>query len=272
MKAAVKLLDVSDFAGMANKMIFPDNFNSFRLCFQGRERTVYRTGEGPPVVLLQELPNQTPQFFELAKRIADHGYTVWCPHLFGVPGTPFSALNAGQKLLRFCVSREFKVFSQKQSSPIVDWLRDLCKMIGENTDVGVIGMCFTGNFALALIDEPYIKAPVLSQPSLPYGLTPSLRKALHTEESTLLNPHQTDVLALRFSNDLLCPRSRFSELKAVLGDHFNSLELNSSFGNPSGISPFAHAVLTIDAVFEGEHPTNLALRKVLQFLDEKLKS
>ena len=253
-------------------MAFPENFESLRLCFQGSERVVYRTGKGPAVVLLQELPNQTPQYFNLAQRIADHGFTVWCPHLFGVPGAPFSTLNAGRKILRFCISREFKVFSQRQSSPIVDWIRDLCKMIGEKTGVGVIGMCFTGNFALALIDDPHIKAPVLSQPSLPYGLTPALRKATHVEPFTLQNPHQTDVLALRFSNDPLCPRSRFSQLKATLGDRFTSLELNSSFGNPHRIQPLAHAVLTIDAVFEGEHPTNLALEKVLQFLDVKLKT
>ena len=33
--------------------------------------------------------------------------------------------------------------------------------------VGAVGMCFTGGFALAMMTEPSVVAPVLSQPSLP---------------------------------------------------------------------------------------------------------
>nr|BFE50970.1 hypothetical protein GCM10017745_43970 [Saccharothrix mutabilis subsp. capreolus] len=33
--------------------------------------------------------------------------------------------------------------------------------------VGAIGMCFTGNFALTMMLEPAVLAPVLAQPSLP---------------------------------------------------------------------------------------------------------
>ena len=42
------------------------------------------------------------------------------------------------------------------------------------------GMCFTGNFALAMLPEPAVQAPVLSQPSLPLGFTKKAQRgALH---------------------------------------------------------------------------------------------
>ena len=33
--------------------------------------------------------------------------------------------------------------------------------------MGAVGMCFTGGFALAMMTEPSVVAPVLSQPSMP---------------------------------------------------------------------------------------------------------
>ena len=36
--------------------------------------------------------------------------------------------------------------------------------------VGVVGMCFTGNFALAMAVDDVVLAPVLSQPSLPFAI------------------------------------------------------------------------------------------------------
>ena len=50
------------------------------------------------------------------------------------------------------------------------WLRALARLAHAECGgpgVGAIGMCFTGNFALSLMLEPAVRAPVLSQPSLP---------------------------------------------------------------------------------------------------------
>ena len=66
--------------------------------------------------------------------------------------------------------REFQVFARRQSSAIVDWMRALCRHVGETRKVeriGVIGMCLSGNFAMTLIAEPNVWAGVASQPSLP---------------------------------------------------------------------------------------------------------
>ena len=77
---------------------------------------------------------------------------------------------AAEMLKGICIRREFSVWATNRSSPIVDWLRALSREMhtqcGGN-GVGAVGMCFTGNFALAMMTEPAVVAPVLSQPSLP---------------------------------------------------------------------------------------------------------
>jgi len=251
----------------------PEEFEKLRLCFRGTERVVYRFGAGPAVVLLQEIPNQTPQYFELAKKIAAAGFELWCPNLFGKAGANFSKRSSAKALLRFCISREFRVFSENGRSPIMDWVSDLCEYAGKGGNVGLIGMCFTGNFALTMLAEPWMRAPVLVQPSLPYGISPALRRALYVDSETLKSaPIDRKVLALRFTNDPVCPASRFKALKEQLGSRLQTIEIDSSLGNPHRIPPFAHSVLTIHAVFDGQHPTHKALNQVLEFLRDSLIS
>ena len=53
---------------------------------------------------------------------------------------------------------------------MTQWLRALAAYVHPlcgGKGVGAIGMCFTGNFALSMMLEPAMLAPVLSQPSLP---------------------------------------------------------------------------------------------------------
>jgi hypothetical protein len=79
------------------------------------------------------------------------------------------------------------------------------------------------------------------------------------------------VLGLRFTADPLCPGARFRELEKQLGDGFESIEINSRLGNPHGISPTAHSVLTTDLVDQDGHPTRQALDRVLAFFREHLQ-
>jgi dienelactone hydrolase len=75
------------------------------------------------------------------------------------------------KTLCLC-GREFTPWAADRSSPIVDWLRALAREVHAECGgkgVGAVGMCFTGGFALAMMTEPSVVAPVLSQPSLPLG-------------------------------------------------------------------------------------------------------
>src|SRR6516165_11058042 len=134
-------------------------------------RRVYRRGSGPAVIVIHEMPGLHPLVVRFADRVAEAGMTVFCPLLFGVPGRP--AAHPGGVLTMLggmCVRREFNAWRAGKSSPIVDWLRALArKAHGDcgGKGVGAVGMCFTGGFALAMMTEPAVVAPVLSQPSLP---------------------------------------------------------------------------------------------------------
>lgn len=137
-------------------------------------------------------------------------------------------------------------------------------------------MCFTGNFALGLMLEPAVLAPVLSQPSLPFGLTGAQRAALHVSDAELAAAKARvavgeRVLGLRFTHDIACPPARFRTLRAELGAGFEAIEIDSGPGNAHGIRRWAHSVLTNDLVDREGHPTRAALERVLSFLHERLQ-
>jgi dienelactone hydrolase len=95
------------------------------------------------------------------------------------------------------------------------WLRSLARFAHEECGgpgVGAIGMCFTGNFALTMMLEPAMLAPVLSQPSLPLDdpagieIAPdelaAVRRRLERDDLT--------VMAYRFKGDRFCRAERFA--------------------------------------------------------------
>src|SRR5690606_19438659 len=138
-----------------------------------------------------------------------------------------------------------------------------------------IGMCMTGNFALALMVDEAVMAPVLSQPSLPFPLTAAKRAALHLSDEDLAVVKRRaaagcGVLGLRFTADPLVPAERFARLRRELGDGFEAIEIDSGPGNPHGIPRRAHSVVTTDLVDEAGHPTRAALERVLSFFHERL--
>src|SRR6266508_3673478 len=141
----------------------------------GVSRPVYRMGKGRGVVLLHEVPGITPEAARLARLLAEAGHSVLMPSLFGTPGKPFGATYVATALARVCIAGEFATLASARSGPIVDWLRALCRAAHAELGgpgVGVIGMCLTGNVALALMADPSVTAPIASQPSLPF-LRPS---------------------------------------------------------------------------------------------------
>jgi dienelactone hydrolase len=256
-----------------------EGFQESSFVHDGAARTVYRRGSGPAVIVIHEIPGITPPVAEFARRVADAGLTVYVPHLFGTPGKPLSASYLATQFVRACVSREFYVLAKRQSSPITAWLRALCRQAHAERGgpgVGVIGMCLTGNFALALMVDEAVMAPVLSQPSLPLPLSSEHRAALHVsdEELAVVKQRVADgcpVLGLRFTADPMCPRERFETLRRELGTGFEGIEIDSSPGNPYGLPRTAHSVVTNDLVDEDGHPTRAALERVLGFFRERLR-
>jgi len=254
-------------------------FESTNFEHEGVAHTVYRAGSGPGVVTIHEIPGITPEVAGFGRRVAEAGFSVYLPDLFGTPGKPFSIPYVTSQMVRACISREFAVLAAHRSSPITDWLRGLCRHAHAEqggSGVGAIGMCLTGNFALALMVDDAVMAPVLSQPSLPFGVSRSHRAALHVSPEALATVRARarggcPVLGLRFSHDALCPAERFETLRRELGEEgFEGIEIDSGPGNPHGIPRKAHSVVTNDLVDEAGHPTREALDRVLGFLAERL--
>jgi dienelactone hydrolase len=248
----------------------------------GRTRPVYRRGQGPSVVVLSEMPGITPTVANFARKVAERGFRVTMPHLFGTDGAPASGRTFRKSLQEVCISREFTLFATGQSSKITKWLTVLCHHEHEangGKGVGVVGMCLTGGFALAMMVDPVVVAPVLSQPSLPIGFrsTSPAKADLGLDEAERLAVKARAeagqcVMGLRFTGDKLVPAERFRSLQSLLGDRFIAVEIDSSPGNQWGYAAKAHSVLTEDLGTNPESPTHAALERVLTFFDDRVRS
>ena len=255
------------------------DFTAFGFTHAGRERTVYRRGEGPAVVIMHEVPGISAEVARFARKVVDAGFTVFMPHLFGVLGDKTTEFNRVARLAKLCISREFHVLAENRSSPIVEWLRALARHafheIG-GRGVGAVGMCVTGNFALTLTLDRWVVAPVMAHPSFPLPVTPTKAAAVHVTPETLANARRRikeeglKVLGLRFQGDVLfCRAARFETLRRELGDGFEGLELPTSTAKPHAEPP--HSVLTIGLIDREGEPTRAAVDRVLSFLSERLR-
>jgi dienelactone hydrolase len=254
-----------------------DNFASAEFTYGGSTRTVYQAGTGPGVIVLSEIPGITPKVAAFAQRVVDAGFTVAMPELFGTPGRELSLGYAAKSMIEGCVSREFATWALNRTSPIIEWLRALARDLHATAGgpgVGALGMCFTGGFALAMAVDDTLRAPVLSQPSLPFGVSKARKYSLGLSDDDLARvAARSDlcVLAMRFSNDKLAPAERFDHLREVFGDRLIAIEIENRPGrNPHGIPKAAHSVVTEHFVDLPGHPTRDALDRVLDFFKQRL--
>ncbi|MBU1375243.1 MAG: dienelactone hydrolase family protein [Alphaproteobacteria bacterium] len=248
------------------------DYTTFDFTHDGRTYPVYRRGSGPAVIIMHEMPGLHPLVIRFADRVVAAGMTVFCPSLFGTPGKPVSkgyALTTALGVI--CIRREFYVWRGDRSSPVVDWLKALSRQAHAECGgkgVGAVGMCFTGGFALAMMTDPSVVAPALSQPSLPLargnpkraaaiGVSP---KELACVKARLVDEDLT-VMGLRFTSDELVPDARFDTYRRELGDRFEAIELSDEDARPAFIPP--HSVLTLHLKEEG--PTKAAEQRVIQF-------
>ncbi len=256
-----------------------DGFDLKSATFEGKTYPVYRAGSGRGVIIVHEVPGITPPVADFAKRVVDRGFTVLMPSLFGTVGKPATIPYSISSMLRACVSREFHCLAAGAASPITTWLRALARQTHEELGgpgVGVVGMCLTGGFGLAMMVDDSVAAPVLSQPANPLPLGKARQAALGLSEADLAAVRKRaaegcQVLGLRFTSDAAVRRTRFEALSDLLGDKFIAIEIDSSKGNPHGIKRSAHSVLTEELVDQPGHPTREALERVLAFLDERLR-
>jgi dienelactone hydrolase len=245
----------------------------------GINHDIYRRGTGPAVIVCSEVPGITPKVADFARRVSDRGLTAVMPHLFGTPGKPASGPYALETMAKLCISKEFSGFALGRSTPIIEWLRALARSEHERCGgpgVGAVGMCYTGGFALAMAVDPSVMAPVLSQPSLPFGIGQARKRDIQLSasewEKVQARARDEDlcVIGLRFTGDSFVPKERFQLLREKLGDQFIAVEIDSSAGNPHGHPKTAHSVLTEHLQDREGTPTRAALDQVLDFFEKRL--
>jgi dienelactone hydrolase len=235
-----------------------NGFTAHTMTWGRRTGPVWCDGTGPGVLLMHEVPGLHPEVVAFGRELVDAGFTVWMPDLFGVVGKPRSVRYSLDTLRRACLSREFATWRAGRNSPITEDLRDLSRQLAEATGgrIGALGMCLTGGFALALMVDPWVTAPVLSQPSLPFAVFPWQRRDLGIDDATLQTVRErvdagVCVLGLRYRGDPACPRARFERLRDELGEGFEPIE----------IPGYQHAVLTT-------HRHDPSVARTLAFLRE----
>ena len=229
----------------------------------GRTKQTFRKGTGPGVIVVHEIPGITPEVATFGDDVAAAGFTVVMPVLCGTPGRPVSTGYMLGSVTRVCISREFTTWARNSTSPVISWLRALGRSLHDECGgpgIGAVGMCFSGGFALGMMLDDRMVAPVLSQPSLPFSLGKSRSADLNLSPADLARVKERaaagcDVIGLRYRDDKLVG-TRFETLRAELGERFLTVELPSPF-------PRAHSVLTN----ERDEPS---VERVIAFLTERL--
>lgn len=252
-----------------------DDFTQVELTFVDETKVVHTTGRGPAVIVLTEMPGITPEVARFARWVCDAGFTVWMPSLFGRDGAVGSMELMYESMGSPCVRREFTAFANGETSPMATWLRHLAAYSHAECGgpgVGAIGMCFTGNFALTMMLESSVLAPVLSQPALPLD---DPAGAFMTDDELAavkkrLDEDDLTVLAYRFEGDPFCQPERFATLKEALGDRLIATALPDSCAAAGGWLDNPHSVVTTDLVDEAGQPTAKARDDILAFFASRL--
>ncbi len=252
-----------------------EDFERRDVALLGETRRVYVAGTGPAVIVMTEMPGISPHVARFARYVREAGFTVWMPHLFGRDGDVPTVARGALTIARACVSREFRAFAANASSPIVRWLRSLAAHahpLCGGRGVGAIGMCFTGNFALSMMLEPSMLAPVLSQPSLPLTRPAGLHIAPDELRAVKARMDAEDltVLAYRFAGDSFCRAERFAAYAEALGDRFVGRVLPDDAANPDALMKIPHSVVTAHLIDEDGQPTRQAVDEILGFFRQRL--
>jgi hypothetical protein len=231
----------------------------------GLTRDIYRRGTGPGVVVVHELPGITPKVTQFANEVVEAGFTVVMPSLVGEPGREPSVGYGLKSIGKVCISREFSNWALNETSPVIAFLRAIARSLHNDLGgpgVGAVGMCFSGGFALGMMVDDIMIAPVLSQPSMPFAVGKARAADINLSRDDAMTVAQRaadgcQVLGLRFTGDGMVG-TRFETLRTLLGAAFIAVELPST-------KKLDHSVLT-------EHRDEPSVRRVIAFLEEKLQS
>jgi dienelactone hydrolase len=258
-----------------------DDFDPRAITLDGVTKVVHVAGHGPAVIVMTEMPGISPHVARFSRWVRDAGFTVHMPSLFGRDGAVPTVEDGTAVFRRACVSAEFRAFAADESSPVITWLRALARLAHEQCGgpgVGAIGMCFTGNFALTMMLEPAVLAPVMSQPTLPLNDPAGMHIAPEDLVAVRhrLERDDLEVLAYRFEGDRFCTAQRFAAYSNALGKRFLARVLPDSAANRE-CPPFfehvvasPHSVVTAHLIDEAGQPTLAARDEILAFFRQRL--
>jgi dienelactone hydrolase len=258
-----------------------EDFDPRAVALDGVTKVVHVAGTGPAVIVMTEMPGISPHVARFSRWVRDAGFTVYMPSLFGRDGAVPNVDEGTVTFRRACVSAEFRAFATNESSPVTQWLRSLASLAhGEcgGPGVGAIGMCFTGNFALTMMLEPAMLAPVLAEPTLPLDDAGGIEMAPDELAAVRERLERDDltVMAYRFQGDRFCKAERFAAYSRALGDRFIGRVLPDSAANPD-TAPFfehvvasPHSVVTAHLIDEAGQPTIAARDEILSFFADRL--
>lgn len=212
--------------------------------------------------MIHEIPGITPAVLEFAEDLVARGFTVVMPSLFGRPGAQATGREILRSIATVCVSREFTLFALGRTAPVASWLRSLASELHlelGGPGVGAVGMCLTGGYALAMLADAPVAAPVLAQPASPAPVGRARRADLGLDPGDLASVKAKvnagcQVLGLRYEDDPAVG-TRFDTLRRELGDNFIAVEFPGR----------QHSTLT-------EHRQQAGVDRVLAFFDEKLRT
>jgi dienelactone hydrolase len=258
-----------------------DDFERRQITIDGVEKRVFVNGRGPAVLVMTEMPGISPHVARFARWVREAGFTVFMPSLFGQDGRLPNEEDGAVVFRRACVSSEFRALGGGASSPVTRWLMGLARKAHEECGgpgVGAIGMCFTGNFALTMMLEPSVLAPVLCQPSLPLDNPGGIEIAAEEIAAVKdrLDREDLTVLAYRFSGDAFCRAERFAAYSRALGNRFKERVLPDSAAS-TDVPPFfakfvptPHSVVTAHLIDGEGQPTIAARDEIIEFFKERL--
>ncbi len=228
----------------------------------GITHPTYRKGHGPGVIVVHEIPGITPAVLAFGEDLVARGFTVVMPSLFGRPGAEGTVVESVRSIAAVCVSRELTMFALGRTTPVATWLQSLARELHRELGgpgVGAVGMCLTGGYALAMLADAPVAAPVLAQPASPAPVGKARRGDLGLSPRDLESVKRKveagcQVLGLRYEGDPAVG-TRFDTLRRELGDNFIAVELPGR----------KHATLT-------EHRQQEAVDRVLAFFDDRLRT
>jgi dienelactone hydrolase len=251
------------------------DFQSRAITFDELTRNVFVAGQGAGVIVIHEIPGITPEVLRFARWVRDAGFTVYLPSLFGKPGKPNSQGYINSSILRICITREFHVWAANHHSPIVDWLKQLAAHAHKECGgkgVGALGMCITGNFAMSMMVEPAVRAPVLCEPSVP----PNNQRGIHASPADIafvrerLEREDLSIKAYRFQGDPVCKAARFEAYAAALGPRFEGEALPDSAAKVVPFRKHPHSVVTTHLIDETGSLTRRKVDEIIAFFKLRL--